>query len=175
MARVSYIEPDQAPPEVKEIYEQVLKGKPGNAQKAMAHRPAVLKSFLAFFVTVGRALDRRLYSMVYIRVSMLNGCQYCMQQHLASSKRAGLTPDDWKALRNPQTASFTDREKAALAFAEKLTRTPSAITDADVAALKPHFTDAEIVDLDFLIGLANLTNRFTDPLGIELEFPPEKI
>lgn len=175
MAHVSYIEPDQAPPEVKEIYDQVLKGKPGNAQKAMAHRPATLKAFLAFYGSVGRALDRRLYELVYIRVSMLNGCQYCMQHHLASSKRAGVTPDDWKALKDPQTAPFTDKEKAALAFAEKLTRTPSAITDADVAALKLHFSDAEIVDLDFLIGLANLTNRFTDPLGIELEFPPEKI
>ncbi|MGH9555798.1 MAG: carboxymuconolactone decarboxylase family protein [Terriglobales bacterium] len=76
MARVSYIEPEQASPEVKEIYEQVLKGKPGNAQKAMAHRPAVLKNFLAFFASVGRALDRRLYSLVYIRVSMINQCHY---------------------------------------------------------------------------------------------------
>ncbi len=76
MARVAYVEPDQAPPEVKEIYEQVLKGKQGNAQKAMAHRPAVLKNFLAFFASVGRALDRRLYSLVYIRVSMINQCHY---------------------------------------------------------------------------------------------------
>ena len=76
VARVSYIEPEQAPADVKEIYEQVLKGKPGNAQKAMAYRPAVLKNFLAFFASVGRALDRRLYSMVYIRVSLLNGCHY---------------------------------------------------------------------------------------------------
>ena len=98
-----------------------------------------------------------------------------MQHHLASSKRAGLTPENWKALKNPQAASFSDKEKAALAFAEKLTRTPAAILDADIAALKTHFSDAQIVDLDFLIGLANLTNRFTDPLGIELEFPPEPI
>ncbi|MCI0353547.1 MAG: hypothetical protein L0099_00705 [Acidobacteria bacterium] len=98
-----------------------------------------------------------------------------MQHHLASSKRAGLTPEDWKALRNPQGAPFTDKEKAALAFAERLTRTPAEITDADIAELKSHFSSAEIVDLDLLIGLANLTNRFTDPLGIELEFPAEKI
>jgi alkylhydroperoxidase family enzyme len=98
-----------------------------------------------------------------------------MQHHLASSKRAGLTPEDWKALKNPQAASFTGKEKAALAFAEKLTRAPAEITDADVAALKPHFSDTEIVDLDLLIGLANLTNRFTGPLGLELEFPAEEI
>ena len=32
-----------------------------------------------------------------------------------------------------------------------------------------------MVDLDMLISLANLTNRFTDPLGLELEFPAEKV
>jgi alkylhydroperoxidase family enzyme len=41
--------------------------------------------------------------------------------------------------------------------------------------LKRHFSDAEIVELDMLVGLVNLTNRFTDPLGLELEVPPEKI
>ena len=76
MARVAYVEPERASPEVREIYDQVLKGKPGNVQKAMAHRPAALKNFLSFFASVGRALDRRLYSLVYIRVSMLNGCHY---------------------------------------------------------------------------------------------------
>ena len=68
-------------------------------------------------------------------------------------------------------SSFTEKEKAALAFAEKLTRTPYDINDSDVAALKPHFNDGEIVELDLLIGLVNLTNRFTDPLGMDLEFP----
>ncbi len=76
MARVAYVEPGQAPPEVREIYDQVSKGKPGNVQKAMAHRPAALKAFLAFYGSIGRALDRRLYEMVYIRVSLVNGCHY---------------------------------------------------------------------------------------------------
>ena len=49
------------------------------------------------------------------------------------------------------------------------------MADVDIAALKKHFSDEEIVDLDLLVGLVNLTNRFTDPLGLELEFPPEKI
>jgi len=44
-----------------------------------------------------------------------------------------------------------------------------------VAGLTKLFPDAEIVDLHLLVGLANLTNRFTDPLGLELEFAEEKI
>ncbi|HEV2116680.1 MAG TPA: hypothetical protein VGR48_11680 [Terriglobales bacterium] len=98
-----------------------------------------------------------------------------MQHHLASSKRAGLTEDDWKALKDPKSAEFDAQIKAALAFAEKLTRTPWEIKDEDIAALKQYFSDEQIVDLDLLVGLANLTNRFTDPLGLELEFAAEKI
>ena len=98
-----------------------------------------------------------------------------MQHHIASSKRVGLTEQDWKALKNPATSSFTEKEKAALAFAEKLTRTPWQITDADIAALKKYFNDGEILELDVLIGLINLTNRLTDPMGLELEFPAIKI
>jgi alkylhydroperoxidase family enzyme len=76
MARIPLIEPDAAPPEVKEIYEKTLKGKPHNVQKAMAHRPEALKNFLSFYRTVGRSLDRKLYDQIYIRVSWLNGCNY---------------------------------------------------------------------------------------------------
>jgi alkylhydroperoxidase family enzyme len=76
MPRISYVEPENAPPEVKEIYDKVLHGKPGNAQKAMAHRPEALKNFLSFYASVGRALDRRLYEATYLRVSLLNHCHY---------------------------------------------------------------------------------------------------
>jgi uncharacterized peroxidase-related enzyme len=175
MARIALIEPEQAAPEVKEIYEQKLKGKPGNVQKALAHRPEMLKSFLGFYASVGRSLDRKLYELIYIRVSMINGCRYCLQHHLASSKRMGLTPEDWTALKQGNYSSYAEKERAALTYIEKLTRSPHEITDTDFNELKKHFADPEIVDVHLLTGLANLTNRVTDPLGLELEMPEEKI
>ena len=175
MARISLIEADNAAPEVKEIYEKTLRGKPGNAQKALAHRPEMLKNFLAFYASVGRSLDRKLYEMIYLRVSFINGCHYCQQHHVPSSKRVGLTAEDWQALKAGKYARFTEKEQTALVYAEKLTSTSRDIMDTDFVNLKKHFSDAEIVDLHLLVGLANLTNRFTDPLGLELEFPEEKI
>jgi len=175
MARIALIELENATPEVKEIYEKALRGKPGNAQKALAHRPDMLKNFLPFYASVGRSLDRKLYEMIYLRVSFINGCHYCEQHHVASSKRVGLTADDWKTLKDGNYARFTEKEQTAMAYAEKLTRAPHDITDADAEKLKKHFSHAEIVDLHLLVGLANLTNRFTDPLGLEVEFPEEKI
>ncbi|MGH9325552.1 MAG: carboxymuconolactone decarboxylase family protein [Terriglobia bacterium] len=97
-----------------------------------------------------------------------------MQDHLASSKRAGLTREDWRHLKDPAAAPFTEGEKAALTFAEKLTRTPWKIGDGDVAELKKYFSDKEIVDLDLTVAMANLTTRFTAPMGLELERPPEQ-
>jgi len=175
MARIALIEPDQASPEVKEIYEQKLKGKPGNAQKAIAHRPDMLKNFLGFYASVGRSLDRKLYELIYIRVSMINQCHYCLQHHLASSKRTGVTQEDWQALQAGDYSRLTEKERAALHYAEKLTRNPHSVNDSDFVDLKKHFNDPEIVDIHLLTGLANLTNRFTDPLGLEVEFPEEKV
>jgi len=175
MARISLIAPETASPEVKEIYEKALRGKPGNAQKAIAHRPEMLKNFLGFYASVGRSLDRKLYEMIYLRVSLINQCHYCTQHHVASSKRVGLTAEDWAALRAGDYSRYTPKEQAALAYIEKLTRTPHEITDADFASLKKEFSEPEIVDIHLLAGLANLTNRFTDPMALELEFPEEKI
>jgi len=175
MARIPLIAPESASPEVAEIYEKTLSGKPGNAQKALAHRPDMLKNFLPFYASVGRSLDRKLYELIYIRVSLINGCHYCTQHHVASSKRVGLTADDWAALKAGDYSRYTEKEGTALTYVEKLTRTPHDVNDADFVPLKKNFTDPEIVDVHLLTGLVSLTNRFTDPLGLELEFPEEKI
>ena len=175
MARISLIEPAQASPEVKEIYDSKFKGKPGSIQKALAHRPAMLSKFLDFYASVGRSLDRKLYEAVYLRTSLINGCYYCTQHHIQGSKRAGITSEQMKALKEGNYSGFTAPEQVALRYAEKLTRTPEGAGDADFAELKKHFSDEQIVDLHMLIGLANLTNRVTGPLALEVEFPEEKI
>jgi uncharacterized peroxidase-related enzyme len=175
MARIDLIAPESATPEVREIYDNTLRGKPGNVQKALAHRPEMLKNFLSFYASVGRSLDRKLYELIYLRVSLINGCRYCTQHHMASSKRAGLTAEDWTALRAGNYSHYSEKERAALNYVEKLTRAPHEITESDFDELKKHFPDPEIVDIHMLTGLANLTNRVTDPLGLELEFPEEKI
>ena len=175
MAAISLIEPEQASPEVKEIYDGKLKGKPGSIQMALAHRPAMLSNFLSSYASVGRALDRKLYEAVYLRTSLLNGCHYCTQHHIQSGKRGGLTLDEMKLLKEGNYSSFAEKERVALRYTEKLARKPDSATDADFTELKKHFSDEQIVDLHMLIGLANLTNRVTGPLDLPVEFPEEKI
>jgi uncharacterized peroxidase-related enzyme len=175
MARISLIAPEAVSLQVREIYDTTLRGKPGNIQKALAYRPEMLKNFLSFYASVGRSLDRKLYELIYLRVSTINGCKYCMQHHVASSKRVGLTAEDWTALKAGDYSRYSEKERTALTYVAKLTRASREITEADFDELKKHFSEPEIVDIHMLAGLANLTNRVTDPLGLELEFPEEKI
>lgn len=175
MARIHLVAPEEASAEVREIYDNTLRGKPGNVQKALAHRPEMLKNFLSFYGSVGRSLDRKLYELIYLRVSLINECRYCTQHHVAASKRAGLTAEDWAELGAGNYSRYSEKERAALNYVEKLTRAPHQISEDDFDELKKHFSEPEIVDIHMLAGLANLTNRVTDPLGLELEFPEEKI
>jgi uncharacterized peroxidase-related enzyme len=175
MTRIPYVDDEHLTSEAREIFDVKLKGKPRNSQRMLAHQPEILKTFIDFFMSVGQGIDRRIYELVYIRVSMLNRCNYCLQHHLANSRRVGLTEKDWQGLKRPEDADFTSKEKAALAFAEKLTRTPWDMTDADFEELKNFFTEAEILELDMTAALANLTNRFTGPLGLELEIPEREL
>lgn len=99
-----------------------------------------------------------------------------MQHHIASSKRLGLGLDDWRALEKPmESPRFTEQEKAALAYAEKLTRTPTSEVEPEASNARKHFSEEQMVDLTCLIALVNLTNRINDGLGIEFEGTPEKL
>jgi alkylhydroperoxidase family enzyme len=125
MARISIIEADKATPQVREIYENILRGKPGNIQKALAHRPEMLKAFLTFYASVGRSLDRKLYELIYLRISFINECRYCTQHHLVSSKHVGLATEDWLALKTGNYSRYENKERTALIYVEKLTRAPA--------------------------------------------------
>src|SRR6204780_5734462 len=131
MARISLIAPESASSEVNEIYEKALRGKPGNVHKALAHRPEMLKNFLPFYASVGRSLDRKLYELIYLRVSLINGCRYCVQHHVAASKRAGLNAEDWTALKAGNYSRYSEKERVALIYVEKVTRAPHDINETD--------------------------------------------
>ncbi len=79
MARISYLEKDKAPDEVKRIYDQLesATGRVLNIFKIMAHSPKSLETFLPFYraVTAGK-LNPKLRELAYIRTAQLNRCSY---------------------------------------------------------------------------------------------------
>lgn len=71
---------------------------------------------------------------------------------------------------DPATAPLTDRERAIVDYAIKLTTSPDAMTEADVSALREAgLPDAAILDACQIVAYYNYVNRLADGLGVELE------
>ena len=102
-------------------------------------------------------LGLRLTELVFLRVSQINGCAYCMDMHWHVLVKDGVAPRHLNAVAGWREAPFfSDRERAALRWAEVITATPhSDASDAEFAQLQAVFSDAEISDLGFAIAVIN--------------------
>jgi AhpD family alkylhydroperoxidase len=132
------------------------------------------KVFVALALLYG-ALDRRtspieplLRSLITVRVSQINNCRFCVDLNSFIVLRRGLEPDKLAALTEFETSPlFSDREKAALSFAEAVTDSNRRTTPAHFEQLHRYFNDEAIVELTALIAFQNLSSKFNAALGVE--------
>ncbi|MGN6513938.1 MAG: carboxymuconolactone decarboxylase family protein [Lysobacteraceae bacterium] len=117
---------------------------------------------------VARAgLEHSLIALVRIRISHLNGCVGCLDGHVADARRLGESDRRLATLQAWYlTPFFTDRERAALAWAEALTLIAGyPVTDELRHQVGTAFTPSDIADLTLAITTANAWNRFAIALG----------
>ncbi|NVB80763.1 MAG: carboxymuconolactone decarboxylase family protein [Kofleriaceae bacterium] len=132
--------------------------------------PAAKALFALEHAVKSLGFDPRLSDLVRIRVSQLNGCLLCIDMH---SKEATIHEERPLRLYHltawRESPLFTAREKAALAWAELLTR-PSehGVTDEDYARAREHFSEKELSDLTFVVTTINAWNR----LGVAFRAAP---
>lgn len=107
------------------------------------------------------SLGKRLLHLVDLRVSQINGCAFCVDMHGRELLADGDSLQRLNSVVTWREVDFFDaRERAALNWAEQVTRQAMAHpTPSDFDALRPHFSDREIVDLTFAIGVINTWNR----------------
>ena len=118
------------------------------------------------FIAAGEALKasplgKQLIDLVFLRVSLINGCAYCVDLHWRDLIALDVDPRRINSISTwHENDFFSPRECAALNWAEVVTRIgETRARDADFNALKEHFSDAEIADLTFAIALMNAWNR----------------
>jgi len=124
--------------------------------------PEGTKAMMAVETAIEKSgLDRGLAELVKLRASQINGCAFCIHMHATDAVKHGESPmriyllSGWR-----ESPVFTDRERAALNWTERLTKVAeTGAPDADYALLKSHFNDTEIGNLTLLIGAINLWNR----------------
>lgn len=107
------------------------------------------------------SVDSTLMELVFLRVSQINGCGFCIDMHGTALRKGGIEPRKLDTLPAWHESRFFDaRERAALAWAEQLTRLPDgAPSDTAFDALGAHFDEKGISDLSMGIAVINAWNR----------------
>lgn len=124
--------------------------------------PALAKALMdASMAAYKTSLDPLLKSLIDIRASQINGCAFCLDMHIKQAKIKGERElriyhvAIWR-----ESPLFNAKEKAALALTDALTTLPeTGISEELYHATKAHFSDVEISELTYSIGLINFWNR----------------
>ena len=147
-----------------------------NSLKIMAHRPDILRGFLALSAAVlgpNAALAPALRQMIAHVASTAAGCNYCQAHTAHGAHERGVADEKIAALWSYQTdPQFTEAERAALALAQAGASHPNGATQAHFDALQGHFSDAEICEIVAVIAIFGFLNRWNDTLATELEDSP---
>jgi len=135
-----------------------------------ARMPAAFLAMSAMY----RALDRKsspiepeLRSLIQVRISQINWCAFCVDLNSAIGATRGISEEKLGAL--PQfedSARFGEREKAALAYAEAVTRSDRRVGEEFILRLRKHFDDQAIIELAALIAYQNMSSKFNAALGV---------
>jgi AhpD family alkylhydroperoxidase len=116
-------------------------------------------------------IEQRLLNLIYFRVSQINGCAYCLDMHSKDLRANGETEqrlymlDAWR-----ESPVYTDRERAALGWAEAVTRIPGGqVPDQVYETARDEFSEEELIDLTIAVTTINSYNRiniaFCTPAG----------
>uniref|UniRef100_UPI00403A7301 carboxymuconolactone decarboxylase family protein n=1 Tax=Variovorax sp. BK018 TaxID=3450241 RepID=UPI00403A7301 len=126
---------------------------------------------LHHFVTKGTGLPSSLTHLVFLRVSQINGCAHCIDIHTRDLLAEGMSVDKlvlvpvWDEARY----LFSDKECAALAWAEEVTRVSEThASDEAYAAALAVFGEKDLVDLTLTIAAMNAINR----MGVSFRMKP---
>lgn len=126
--------------------------------------PEGYKAFGSVYLTLLKGeLPKELIDLVYLRVSQINGCAFCIDMHSRDLLKSGLPVDKLVLVQVWGDAGnvFNARERAALAWAETVTHvSETGVPDSDYVAAAAEFNDKELTELTYAIGLMNAFNRF---------------
>jgi AhpD family alkylhydroperoxidase len=106
-------------------------------------------------------LEIPLLHLIKLRASQINGCAYCLDMHWKDLRAIGENEqrlyglDAWR-----ESPYYTDRERAALAWTEAVTRiTEGHVLDEVYEEVRPHFSEKELADLTLAVATINAWNR----------------
>jgi len=120
-----------------------------------------LETYLARQSRREDGVDKPLMELIKIRVSQINQCAYCLDMHTKDARALGETERRIYALSAwRETPFFSDRERAALAWAEANTLLPQGVSQQLFEDVREYFSEAQLANLTLAIATINAWNRF---------------
>jgi AhpD family alkylhydroperoxidase len=137
--------------------------------------PEAMQAFFEVQKCVAKSgLRKALIDLVYLRVSQINGCAFCIDKHSHDLLADGFATEKLILVPVWYEAGklFTDREQAALAWAETVTRvSETKVPDEDYINALKIFSEKELVNLTMAVGVMNAMNR----VAISFRMTPESV
>lgn len=146
-----------------------------NSLFTMARVPGLFDAFSTLTRTVffNDLISPQLVQMLAFMSSAGSGCRYCQAHTAKSVGNLGVPEEKVAALWEFETSEhFDDAERAALRLAFNAGQAPNAVTDADFAACKEHYTDDQIAAIVASISIFGYLNRWNDTMATDLEDVP---
>ena len=186
MARVRMIPPDTTEAETRNVYDAVIKqwGRVSNFSQVLAHQPAALAGWLLPNESIRLKNVKsdpdyvKIQQLVIIKTSALNRSAYCMSHNVPLGKKLGLSEEQIAAAQGDDymnSPHLDERQKAAVRWADAVTKMTARDDEAAFAAMKKHFNEKQIVELTIFCGMWNYSNRLCEALHVDLERPDKRI
>jgi len=125
--------------------------------------PEAFKAVLqvSAYINNHSGLEHSLLNLVFLRASQINGCAWCIDMHTKDARALGETEQRLYGVSAWRDAPYySDRERAALAWTEAVTRIEERVPDEVFEETKKQFNDKELVNLTLAITQINVWNRF---------------
>jgi AhpD family alkylhydroperoxidase len=140
----------------------------------LARKNGGIDGLVAVEAWIANSFDPRLMELVKVRVSQMNGCAHCLHMHRQDALKQGETEERMLLLSAwHESQLYTDRERAALSWAESLTNiAQSHAPDSDYEAARTVFSEDELVALSIGVAMINAWNRLA--IGFRLQHPADR-
>jgi uncharacterized peroxidase-related enzyme len=171
MAFIRTVPEDQAEGATREMYDGARKsfGFLPNLAGVFSHRPAVMAAWDALIASIRGNMDLRRYELVTMAAASELRSSYCLLAHGSIMLRECFDAPELKAVVDGhEGAPLSEAEKAIMRFAAQVVRDATAVTEADVDALRRHgLSEGEIFDIAAAAAVRCFFSKTLDALGAQ--------
>lgn len=171
MAFISTIPEDDAPDDVKRMYDQNLEkqGYIPNYSRVFSHRPQVMEAWGNLLRAIKSNMDMRRFELATLAAARALKNSYCSLAHGSVLRQKFYSPEELTLIaKDYRSADLTPAEIAMMAYAEQIALDASAVTENQIQELRDHgFSDAEIFDIATAAAARCFFAKTLDALGAE--------